>query len=73
LGLAGFALYYPTDHGHSYQSYDGIPLSVIGSFALGLSFVHFIYDRWIWKFSRRNVRETIGLSLMARANGGIHH
>jgi hypothetical protein len=67
LGLAGFLIYIPTDHGHIYQSYGGTLLAPVGSFAIGISFVHLIYDRWVWKFSRRNVRETIGKSLLTRA------
>ena len=36
-----------------------ITTTAIG-FRLGLGFVHFLYDRWIYKFSDTQVRETIG-------------
>jgi hypothetical protein len=40
-------------------------MTVIG-FRLGLGFVHFLYDRWIWKFSDPQVRATIGQDLFHR-------
>jgi hypothetical protein len=35
-------------------------------FRLGLGFVHFLYDRWIYKFSDPKVSTTIGLALFSR-------
>jgi type IV secretory pathway TrbD component len=32
-------------------------------FRLGLGFVHFLYDRWIWRLSDPQVRATIGRDL----------
>jgi hypothetical protein len=36
-------------------------------FRLGLGFVHFLYDRWIWRLSDPQVRETIGRDLIPEA------
>lgn len=36
------------------------------AFRLGLGFVHFLYDRWIYRFSNPAVRATIGASLFAK-------
>lgn len=35
------------------------------SFRLGLGFVHFLYDRWLYKFSDPRVRETIGSDMFS--------
>jgi hypothetical protein len=32
---------------------------------IGLGFVHFLYDRWLWKLSDPRVRATIGRDLVA--------
>lgn len=34
------------------------------SFRLGLGFVHFLYDRWLWRLSVPEVRTTIGTDLL---------
>jgi hypothetical protein len=36
---------------------------------IGLAFVHFLYDRWLWRFSEKRVRETIGRDLFRRPAG----
>jgi len=37
------------------------------SLRLGLGFVHFLYDRWIWKLSEPDVRAAIGADLFREA------
>lgn len=39
------------------------------SLRLGLGFVHFLYDRWIWKLGDPHVRATIGKDLLREALG----
>lgn len=39
------------------------------SLRLGLGFVHFLYDRWLWKLSDPQVRETIGADCFRKAHG----
>jgi hypothetical protein len=36
------------------------------AFRIGLGFVHFLYDRWIYSFSDPKVRSTIGLALFGQ-------
>jgi hypothetical protein len=36
------------------------------SLRLGLGFVHFLYDRWLWRFGDPQVRETIGADLFRK-------
>jgi hypothetical protein len=36
---------------------------------LGLGFVHFLYDRWVYKFSDAKVRATIGSDIFCRETG----
>src|SRR5262245_29915107 len=31
----------------------------------GVAFTHFLYDRWLWQFSKPEVRATIGKNLFA--------
>lgn len=38
------------------------------SFRLGLGFVHFLYDRWLYQLHRPEVRATIGADLLAGAS-----
>jgi hypothetical protein len=38
------------------------------SLRLGLGFVHFLYDRWLWQFSDPRVRATIGADLFREAH-----
>ena len=33
---------------------------------MGLGFVHFLYDRWVWKLRDPLVRATIGRDLLKR-------
>lgn len=40
-------------------------------FRLGLGFVHFLYDRWLYKFSSPEVRATIGKDMFAAVPGGF--
>lgn len=37
-------------------------------FRLGLGFVHFLYDRWIYKLSNPQVRATIGRDIFRRSH-----
>jgi hypothetical protein len=49
---------------HSWNLRDIIILLLPATgFRLGLGFVHFLYDRWVWKFSDPQVRATIGADL----------
>lgn len=58
LGLIGFVWRGPSPDGQMIRM---IPWLICTS--LGLSFVHFLYDRWIYKFSDPQVRATIGADL----------
>jgi hypothetical protein len=40
-----------------------ITMTALG-FRLGIGMVHFLYDRWLWKFSDPQVRATIGRDLL---------
>lgn len=48
-----------------------IPVLICGR--LGLGFVHFLYSRWVWKFSDPRVRATISRDLLAAAGSPKHH
>ena len=48
-----------------------IPVLICGRLELG--FVHFLYSRWVWKFSDPQVRATIGRDLLAAAGSPTHH
>ncbi len=41
-------------------------------FRLGLGFVHFLYDRWVYKLSNPQVRSTIGRDILFSARA-VHH
>jgi hypothetical protein len=62
LGTIGFAWLRVTPSGNMM-----VVIPVVVGARLGLSFVHFLYDRWIWKFSDPEIRATIGRKLFARA------
>ncbi|MBV8486282.1 MAG: hypothetical protein JO077_25825 [Verrucomicrobia bacterium] len=57
-GAIGFFWLIPTPNGTVLRV---IPIVV--SARLGFGFVHFLYDRWIWKMTDPRVRETIGRDL----------
>ncbi len=56
--VAGFVWLIPTDYGPKRR-----PIELIVSARMGLGFVHFLYSRWVWKFSDPVVRATIGKGL----------
>lgn len=58
LGGVGLVWMVPTSAGNMIRV---IPV-VIGA-RIGLGFVHFLYDRWLWKLSDPQVRATIGRDL----------
>jgi hypothetical protein len=51
----------------------GVPISMTGAVLvlfgvrIGLGFVHFLYDRWVWRFSDPQIRELIAPQLFGRA------
>jgi hypothetical protein len=59
-GAVGFAWLIITPNGNLM-----VAIPVVVGIRLGMSFVHFLYDRWIWKFSDPEVRATIGRVLLA--------
>jgi hypothetical protein len=61
-GAIGFLWLMPTQHGNMFRA---VPIVVCARFGLG--FVHFLYDRWIWKLSNPAVRATIGNDLFGAA------
>lgn len=63
LGTLGFVWLVPNDHGYAKRA---IPLVVQAR--MGLGFVHFLYSRWVWKFSDPQVRATIGNHLFRGAH-----
>ncbi len=58
LGGIGFVWMVPTSHGNLIRV---VPVIVCARIGLGL--VHFLYDRWLWRFGDADVRATIGYSL----------
>ena len=58
-GAIGFLWLIPTPNGTLLRV---IPIVV--STRLGLGFVHFLYDRWVWKMTDPRVRATIGRDLL---------
>lgn len=60
LGSVGFVWMIPTSAGNMIRV---IPVIICAR--MGLGFVHFLYDRWIWKLSDPQVRATIGADLFA--------
>jgi hypothetical protein len=57
-GMIGFSWFVPTARGLLVPV---VPMVLCAR--IGLSFAHFLYDRWVWKFSDPQVRSTIGRSL----------
>jgi hypothetical protein len=55
IGAIGFVWLKPTPNGNLMNV---MPMIICAR--LGLGFVHFLYDRWIWKFSDLRVRAVIG-------------
>ena len=55
LGSVGFIWVVPTSTGNMIRV---VPVVICAR--IGLGFVHFLYDRWLWKFSDPQVRATIG-------------
>jgi hypothetical protein len=53
----------PTPEGIPLRKMEGAVIALYGIRLFGLGFVHFLYSRWLWKFSDRRVRATIGASL----------
>jgi hypothetical protein len=60
LGAVGFIWLRITPEGNLM-----VVIPAVLSARIGVSFVHFLYDRWIWKFSDAQVRATIGRDLLA--------
>jgi hypothetical protein len=46
-------------------------IPVVVATRIGVSFVHFLYDRWIWRFSDPEIRKTIGRDLFRRSPEAI--
>jgi hypothetical protein len=61
-GTIGFLWLIPTPTGTLLRV---IPIVVCAR--LGFGFVHFLYDRWVWKMTDQRVRATIGRDLFAPA------
>ena len=55
----------PTSEGMSLRRMEGIVIALSGIRGLGVSFVHFLYSRWIWKLSDPQVRATVGRDLLS--------
>jgi hypothetical protein len=55
LGSVGFVWMIPTSAGNVIRV---VPVVICAR--IGLGFVHFLYDRWLWKISDPRVRATIG-------------
>jgi hypothetical protein len=62
LGVVGFIWMIPTSGGIIIRV---VPLILCGR--MGLGFVHYLYDRWVWQLSDPQVRATIGAFLTARS------
>jgi hypothetical protein len=56
-GALGFIWFVPHDHGYHRRS------AQLTQLAMSISFVHFLYSRWVWKLSDPQVRATIGRDL----------
>jgi len=54
-----------TSEGMSLRRMEGIVIALSGIRGLGVSFVHFLYSRWIWKLSDPQVRATVGRDLLS--------
>jgi hypothetical protein len=59
VGVVGFVWMIPTSNGPMIRV---IPVIICAR--MGLGFVHFLYDRWVWKLSDPLVRATIGRDLL---------
>ncbi len=55
LGSVGFVWMIPTSAGNMIRA---VPMVICAR--VGLGFVHFLYDRWLWKLSDPRVRAAIG-------------
>lgn len=60
LGCIGFAWLMPTSQGN----FMIVVPAIIGT-RLGVSFVHFLYDRWIWRLSDPQIRAIIAPRLLS--------
>lgn len=60
LGACGFLWLVPTPNGNLMHV-----VPIIISARVGLSFVHFLYDRWIWRMSDPEIRAIIAPALAA--------
>ncbi len=60
VGTVGFLWLIPTPGGTLLRV---VPIVICTRLALG--FVHFLYDRWVWRLSAPEVRVTIGCQLFA--------
>ena len=63
VGAIGFVWMVPTSHGMMIRM---VPAIVCAR--LGLGFVHFLYSRWVWRFSDPKVRTTIGKDLLPHSD-----
>jgi hypothetical protein len=61
LGMVGFIWFLPHDHGYTKRS------AQLAQFAMSLSFIHFLYSRWLWKLSDPQVRTAMGDNLFRRS------
>jgi hypothetical protein len=64
-GTVGFVWMIPTSNGPMIRV---IPIIICAR--MGLGFVHFLYDRWVWKLSDPLVRATIGRDLLKQKEAG---
>jgi hypothetical protein len=62
-GAIGFLWLIPTPNGTLLR----VVIPVVVSARLGFGFVHFLYDRWVWKMADPRVRATIGRDLFEPA------
>jgi hypothetical protein len=65
VGAVGFVWMIPTSNGPMIRV---IPVIICAR--MGLGFVHFLYDRWVWKLSDPLVRATIGRDLLKHGEAG---
>jgi hypothetical protein len=64
-GAVGFVWMIPTSNGPMIRV---VPVIICAR--MGLGFVHFLYDRWVWKLSDPEVRATIGRDLLRQREAG---
>jgi hypothetical protein len=65
-GAVGFVWMIPASNGPMIRV---IPVIICAR--MGLGFVHFLYDRWVWKLSDPLVRATIGRDLLRQREAGF--